>query len=92
MIMVLAVSEVKKKIEDLQRTRENFMKLQNYCLGINEFARKSTDNSVSKRINELEANANLNDTFRNLCTKAIQQFDFEINRLEQIILEAKVSI
>lgn len=38
--MVLTVKEVKKKIEGLQRTRENFINLQNYCLGINEFARK----------------------------------------------------
>lgn len=90
--MILTVQEVKKKIEDLQRTRENFMKLQNYCLGINEFARESTDNSVSKQINVLEVNANLNDTFRNLCTKAIQQFDFEIDRLEQIISETKINI
>lgn len=90
--MLLTVKEVKKKIEDLQRTRENFMNLQNYCLGINEFARKSTDNFVSKQIKELEENAHLNDTFRNLCTKAIQQFDFEIDRLEHIISETKINI
>ena len=85
----MTIKEVKKRIEDLQHDRANFMKIQEYCLG---HMSPPDDEEHTKIYGALEDAAGLNMSLRNLASGTIRNIDAEINRLERIIDSAIVNI
>ena len=85
----MTIKDVKARIEDLRHDRENFMKIQEYCLG---HMSPPDDEEHTKIYGALEDAANLNMSLRNLASGTIRNIDAEIQRLEKIIDSAVVKI
>lgn len=79
----MTVKEVKTRIADLENIYNNMIKIQECCLK-NEDARNC--------IKELEENANINTTLRNLVSGTACFISDELHRLEDIIDNAVVKI
>lgn len=85
----MTIADVKDRIVDLQYDRENFMKIQEYCLG---HLSESNDEEHIKIYEALEDDADLNISLRNLASKTVRNIDAEIDRLNRIIDSAVVNI
>lgn len=85
----MTVKEVKDKIDELKRDRENFMKIQEYCLG---HLSKSNDEACTRIYKALEDGADLSESLRGLASKTIRNIDAEVQRLERIIDSTVVKI
>ena len=85
----MTIKEVKERIEDLKHDRENFMKIQEYCLG---HMSPPDDKTHTKIYGALEDAAQLNQSLRTLASKTVGNIDGEIQRLEKIIDSAIVKI
>ena len=85
----MTIKDVKARIEDLRHNRENFMKIQEYCLG---HMSPPDDEEHTKIYGALEDAANLNMSLRNLASATIGNIDGEIQRLDKIINSAVVNI
>ena len=83
---------VYKKIEELERDRKNFLRIQEFCLG-HMSSQEDLDNGVHTKIyGALEDGANLNESLRNLASKTIVNIDNEIERLKNIIDNTSIKI
>lgn len=88
----MLIKDVYKKIDDLKRDRQNFMNIQEYCLG-HMSSQKELDEGVHTKIyGALEDGANLNESLRNLASRTIDNIDREIARLTTIINFTQVKI
>ena len=85
----MTIKEVKDRISELKRDRENFLKIQEYCLG---HLSKSNDEECTRIYKALEDGADLNESLRGLASKTIQNIDAEVRRLENIIDSTVVNI
>lgn len=89
----MLVKDVYKRIEDLENDRENFMKIQEFCLGhMAKSSEELNEGKHTKIYGMLEDGAGLNDSLRNLASKTIKNIDDEIARLRKIIENAQVKI
>lgn len=79
----MTVKEVKERIADLENICDNMIKIQECCL-----RNKDAENCIK----ELEENANINTTLRNLASDTACFISDELHRLEDIIDNAVVKI
>lgn len=88
----MTVKEVYKRIEDLKYDRQNFMNIQEFCLG-HMSSNEDVNNGVHTKIRmALEEGAELNESLRSLASKTIVNIDNEIARLTRIIENTHVKI
>lgn len=88
----MLIKDVYKKIEELERDRKNFLRIQEFCLG-HMSSQEDLDNGVHTKIyGALEDGANLNESLRNLASKTIVNIDNEIERLKNIIDNTSIKI
>ena len=88
----MLIKDVYKKIEELKRDRQNFLNIQEYCLG-HMSSKEDLDAGAHTKIRyALEEGANLNDSLRSLASKTIANIDCEIERLTNIINFTQVKI
>jgi hypothetical protein len=88
----MLIKDVYKKIDELKRDRQNFLNIQEYCLG-NMSSQKELDEGVHTKIyGALEDGANLNESLRTLASRTIVNIDCEIDRLLKIIDNTPVKI
>lgn len=85
----MTVKEVKDRIASLQYDRENFVKIQNFCIGTTS---SEGDEEHIKVCEALESGADLNTHLQFLVSRTIENIDEEIKRLERIIDLAIVQI
>lgn len=85
----MTIKDVKARIEELRHNRENFMKIQEYCLG---HMSPPNDKEHTKIYGVLEDAAELNINLRTLASETVRNIDSEIQRLERIIDSAIVKI
>lgn len=88
----MLVKDVYKKIEELKRDRQNFMNIQEYCLGHMSSKEDLDAGAHTKIYGALEDGANLNESLRNLASRTIVNIDCEIERLTKIINFTQVKI
>lgn len=89
----MLVKDVYKRIKDLENDRENFLKIQEFCLGHMAQTSKELDEGKHIKIyGALEDNAGLKINLRTLASKTIENIDNEIARLQKIINNAQVNI
>ena len=89
----MLVKDVYKRIEDLEKDRGNFMRIQEFCLGhMAQSSEELNEGKHTKIYGALEDGAHLNDCLRNLASKTIYNIDNEIARLKKIIENAQVKI
>ena len=86
----MTIKEVYDIIEDLKKDRENFMKIQEFCLG--HMSKNPNDGAHTRIYGVLEDEADLNISLRTLASKTIGNIDKEINRLNKIIENTQVKI
>ena len=86
----MTIKEVYTIIEDLKKDRENFMKIQEFCLG--HMSTNPNDGTHTRIYGALEDEADLNISLRTLASKTIGNIDKEINRLNNIIENTQVKI
>jgi uncharacterized membrane protein len=86
----MLIKDVYQRIEELERDRRDFMKIQNYCLGIiNDMA---VDSGKPDILSKFEDILNLGSPLRNLASRTINNIDNEIIRLKNIIENTTVNI
>lgn len=86
----MIIKEVYERIEDLKKDRENFMKIQEFCIG--HMSKNPNDGVHTKIYGALEDGADLNISLRTLSSKTMQNIDNEIARLKKIIENTHVKI
>lgn len=86
----MLIKDVYKKIDELKRDRQNFMNIQEYCLG--HMSKNPNDGVHTKIYGSLEDGANLNESLRALASKTIVNIDNEIERLTKIIENTHIKI
>lgn len=86
----MTIKEVYSIIEDLEKDRENFVKIQEFCLG--HMSKNPNDGVHTKIYGALEDIADLNISLRTLASKTISNIDKEIDRLKKIIENTQVKI
>lgn len=86
----MTIKEVYDIIEDLKKDRENFINIQEFCLG--HMSTNPNDGIHTKIYGALEDGADLNISLRTLASKTIGNIDKEINRLNKIIENTQVKI
>lgn len=88
----MLVKDVYKKIDELKKDRQNFLNIQEYCLGHKSSPKDLDDGVHTKVYGALEDGAGLNESLRNLASKTIVNIDCEIERLTKIINFTPVKI
>lgn len=89
----MLIKDVYAKIKDLQHDRENFMKIQEFCLGhMAQSSQELNEGHHTKIYGALEDGADLNISLRTLASKTIHNIDDEIARLKKIIENTDVKI
>ena len=88
----MLIKDVYKKIDELKRDRQNFMNIQEYCLGHMSSQKELDDGVHTKIYGALEDGANLNESLRNLASRTIANIDAEIERLHRIIENTHIKI
>lgn len=88
----MLIKDVYKKIDELKRDRQNFLNIQEYCLGHKSSQKDLDEGTHTKVYGALEDGADLNDSLRNLASKTIVNIDYEIERLLKIIDNTPVKI
>ena len=86
----MLIKDVYKKIEELKHDRQNFINIQEYCLG--HMSKNPNDGVHTKIYDALEDGANLNESLRSLASKTIVNIDNEIERLIRIIENTHIKI
>lgn len=86
----MTVKEVYNIIENLKKERENFINIQEFCLG--HMSTNPNDGIHTKIYGALEDGAELNISLRTLASRTICNIDKEIDRLNKIIENAQVKI
>ena len=88
----MTIKEVYERIEDLDRDRWNFIRIQEFCLG-HYASQEDLNNGVHTKIyGALEDGAGMNEGLRNLASKTIANIDNEIKRLQKIIDNTNIKI
>lgn len=97
--MLVTVKDAKKRIEELQSQYKDFLKLQNYAMGLDlpELAKRtSTEKAIGTEreatLQKIREEANLILNIRTLGTIGCDLCDTEITRIESIIDSTKVNI
>lgn len=86
----MTIKEAYNVIEDLKWDRENFMKIQEFCLG--HMSKNPNDGAHTRIYGALEDEADLTISLRTLASKTIRNIDKEIDRLNGIIDNTQVKI
>lgn len=88
----MLIKDVYKKIEELERDKKNFLRIQEFCLG-HMSSQEDLNNGVHTKIyGALEDGANLNESLRNLASKTAANIENEIERLKRIIENTSIKI
>jgi hypothetical protein len=88
----MLIKDVYKKIDELKRDRQNFLNIQEYCLG-HKSSKEDLNAGVHTKIyGALEDGADLNESLRNLASRTIVNIDCEIDRLTRIIENTHIKI
>lgn len=97
--MVVTIKEAKKKLEELQKQYDDFMKLQNYalCVDLGDPLHRSKEEKIidekrSSLLKILREEADLIIDVRTLCTIGCELCKSEIERISNIIENQKVNI
>lgn len=89
----MLIKDVYARIEDLKHDRENFMNIQEFCLGhMAKSSEELNEGKHTKIYGALEDEADLNISLRTLASKTIKNIDDEIARLKKIIENTQVKI
>lgn len=87
----MVVKEVYDRIGDLEKNRDNFMRIQEFCLG--HYTLPEEDEDVHIKIyGALEDGAMMNISLRELASRTIAYIDFEIARLKKLIENTYIKI
>lgn len=87
----MLIKDVYKRIENLENDRQNFMRIQEFCLGY--YVLPDEDKDAHTRIyGALEDGAMMNIDLRTLASKTIVNINNEIARLRKIIENTHVEI
>lgn len=88
----MLIKDVYEKIKDLEKDRENFIKIQNFCLGHDGYDEETYKGKHTEVYGALEDGAHLTIDLRSLASKTIGNIDSEIARLKRIIENTQVKI
>lgn len=87
----MVIKEVYDRINDLEKNRDNFMRIQEFCLG--HYALPEEDKDAHTKIyGALEDGAMMNICLRELASRTIAYIDFEIERLKKLIENTYIKI
>lgn len=97
--MITTVKDAEKRINELQAQYDDFMKLQNYALGLDLPKRHkngSQDALVYKltieKLQKIKEEAHIDYDIRTLCTIGCNLCKAEIQRIQTIIDNSKINI
>lgn len=88
----MIIKEVYERIEELKRYRENFIKIQEFCLGHMATSKELDEGKHTKIYGALEDGAGLNIGLRELASENAKNIDREIARLNRIIENTQIKI
>lgn len=88
----MMIKDVYNKIDELERDKKNFLRIQEFCLG-HMSSQEDLNNGVHTKIyGALEDGANLNESLRSLASKTAANIEDEIQRLKRIIEKTHINI
>ena len=88
----MMIKDVYNKIDELERDKKNFLRIQEFCLG-HMSSQEDLNNGVHTKIyGALEDGANLNESLRSLASKTAANIENEIQRLKKIIEKTHINI
>lgn len=88
----MMIKDVYNKIDELERDKKNFLRIQEFCLG-HMSSQEDLNNGVHTKIyGALEDGANLNESLRSLASKTAANIENEIQRLKRIIEKTHINI
>lgn len=88
----MTIKEVYKRIEELKHHRENFIKIQEFCLGHMATSKELDEMKHTKIYGALEDNAGLSIGLRELASESAKNIDREVERLNKIIENTQIKI